>query len=90
MERRNSKEWIDSLKIAIINNDLDKLKRYSNRKMPSFSSIEEAKEALNLVNQAINILQQKKEEIGRKLTSIKQQQKYSLINNSVSTTYWKA
>ena len=60
MERRNSKEWIDSLKIAIINNDLDKLKRYSNRKMPSFSSIEEAKEALNLVNQATNILQQKK------------------------------
>jgi hypothetical protein len=90
MERRNSKEWIDSLKIAIINNDLDKLKRYSNRKMPSFSSIEEAKEALNLVNQATNILQQKKEEIGRKLTSIKQQQKYSFINHSVSTTSWKA
>ena len=45
MERRNSTQWINQLKIAIINNDLDKLVEYSKREVPSFSSIKEAKEA---------------------------------------------
>jgi len=76
MERRNSKEWINSLKIAIINNDLTKIEEYSKRDLPSFSSIDEAKEALNLVNQAISILQKEKDIIGNKLQSFKQQQKY--------------
>jgi len=77
MERRNSKEWINSLKIAIINNNLSKIEEYSKRDLPSsFSSIEEAKEALNLVNQAISILQKEKNIIGNKLQKFKQQQKY--------------
>jgi len=76
MERRNSKEWINSLKIAIINNDLTKIEEYSKRDLPSFSSIDEAKEALNLVNQAISILQKEKDIIGNKLQSFKNQQKY--------------
>ena len=77
MERRNSKEWINSLKVAIINNDLKKIEEYSKRKLPSsFSSIEEAKEALNLINQAINILKIKKDKIGKTLNQLKQNQKY--------------
>jgi len=78
MERRNSKEWINSLKIAIINNDLSKIEEYSKRKLPSeFSSIDEAKEALNLINQAINILREKKDKIGKMLYQLKQNQKYA-------------
>jgi len=78
MERRNSKEWINSLKIAIINNDLTKIEEYSKRELPSeFSSIDEAKEALNLIKKASNILQQKKDEIGKMLHQIKQNQKYT-------------
>ena len=76
MERRNAKKWISSLKIAIINNDLKKLEEYSKRKIPEFSSIEEAKKALNLVNQAVSILTKEKDKIGKKLNVFKQQQKY--------------
>jgi len=61
MERRNSKEWLNSLKVAVINNDLSKIEEYSKRKLPDeFSSIEEAKEALALINQATQILNIKK------------------------------
>jgi len=77
MERRNSKEWINSLKIAIINNDLSKIEEYSKRELPSkFSSINEAKEALNLITQATNILKEEKNKIGKILNQLKQNQKY--------------
>lgn len=81
MERRNSKEWINSLKIAIINNDLDKLKEYSKRDIPSFESIEDAKEALKLVESAKNILQKEKDKIGKILESLKIAKKFSHNTN---------
>ena len=77
MERRNSKEWINSLKIAIINNDLQKIEEYSKRELPSsFSSIKEAKEALNLVKQASKILEEKKDKIAKTLNQFKKNQQY--------------
>jgi len=87
MERNNSKEWINSLKIAIINNNLNKIEEYSNREVPEFSSIEEAKEALALVNEAKNILQNKQNKIRQKMNIIKQQNKYNNLNNQY-TTEW--
>jgi hypothetical protein len=76
MERRNSKEWINSLKIALINNDIDKLQEFSKRELPEFSSIQEAKEALSLISQVTNILQTKKQEIGKILQELKKTQKF--------------
>ena len=76
MERDNSKEWINSLKIAVINNDLQKLKEYSNRQIPNFSSIDEAKEALSLVENAKNILEKEKNKIKIQMNQLKQTQKY--------------
>jgi len=76
MERRNTKEWITSLKIALINNDLKKLEEYSKREIPHFSSTSEAKEALNLVTQATEILNTKKNEIGKILQELKQAKKF--------------
>ena len=87
MERRNSKEWIKSLKIAIINKDLDKLEEYSKREIPKFSSIEEAKKALNLVNQASNILTIEKEKIGNQLKVFKQQKQYFQTDNTTSFSF---
>ncbi|RUM56119.1 MAG: hypothetical protein DSY40_02745 [Nautilia sp.] len=85
MERNNSKEWINSLKIAIINNDLKKIKEYSKRTIPeNFNSLEEAKEALNLVNQAKKILEEKKDTIQKKMFQLKQQNKYN--NSYISYT----
>jgi hypothetical protein len=89
MERRNSKQWINDLKIALINNDFEKIKKYSSREIPLFLSIKEAKEALHLVNEAKNILQQKKDEIAKKINSIKQIKQYSNRYETISTNNWK-
>jgi len=89
MERRNAKQWVNSLKIAIINNDLKKIEEYSNSTIPSFSSIEEAKEALSLVNQAKNILVQEKNILSKKLQALKQNKKYFQTTNT-STMNFKA
>jgi len=88
MERINSKEWIKSLKIALINEDLKKIEEYSNREVPSFNSIEEAKKALNLVEKAENILKIKKNELQIQMKQIKQTDKYRQ-NMNFSSNEWK-
>ena len=90
MERRNSKQWINDLKIALINNDLEKIKSYSDREVPTFNSIEDAQEALKLIESSKKILKIKKEEINKKLNSLKQSQKYSNEYKTLSTNNWKA
>jgi hypothetical protein len=88
MERNNTKKWINDLKIAIINNNLSKIKEYSNREVPKFSSIEEAKEALALVENAKKILQKEKDKIQIQMNQIKQANKYNNIYNS-AVNEWK-
>jgi hypothetical protein len=90
MERRNSKEWINSLKIAIINNDLHKIEEYSKREIPSFESIEEAKEALKLVNQATNILETQQYKISQQLRALKQNKQYTQSYKNNSTFNFQA
>ena len=90
MERRNSKEWIKSLKIAIINNDLEQIKRYSQREVPNFSSIEEAKKALNLINQAKEILIKEKNKIRKILKVLKKTQLYNDNFNQNNSFEFKA
>ena len=87
MERRN--EWINDLKIAIINNDLYKIEKYANRDVPSFDSITKAKEALSIVQQAIKILEGKKSEVAKELHALKEMQKYTPSQKSLSTNDWK-
>jgi len=89
MERLNSKEWINSLKIAIINNDLKKIEEYSKRNIPEFSSIEEAKEALSLIKNATNILEKEKNKIKNKMNQIKQTQKYKNEFYNSHMNEWK-
>ena len=89
MERLDSKEWINSLKIAIINNDLKKIEEYSNRKIPNFSSIDEAKEALSLIENAKNILEKEKNSIKLQMNQIKQTQKYKNEFNNSHINEWK-
>jgi hypothetical protein len=88
MERNNSKKWINKLKIAIINNDLSKIEEYSNRKIPSFSSIDEAKEALSLVENAKNILQKEKNKIQLQMNQLKQSNQYEVAYNQ-SINEWE-
>ena len=89
MERRNSKEWIKSLKIAIINNDLETIKEYSLATLPSFENINESKEALALIENATNILKKEKEKISKNMQALKQAKKFTQ-NNHISTFNFNA
>jgi archaellum component FlaC len=87
MERGD--KWLNSLKIAIINNDLNKIKQYSKRDVPYFDSINEAKEALSLIKEAISILEKEKKIVAKKLNSLKQTQKYTQSYHNYSTNNWR-
>ena len=89
MERRNSKEWIKALKIAFINEDIEKLKKFSKENPPSFSSIQEAKEALKLIENITKFLTQKKNQIKIEMQKLKQLQNYNNIYKNSETNEWK-
>jgi len=89
MERRNSKEWIKTLKIAFINEDIEKLKKFSKETPPSFSSIQEAKEALKLIENITKFLTQKKNQIKIEMQKLKQLQNYNNIYQNSETNEWK-
>ena len=67
---------IKELKIAIINKDLEKLKKLSTSPF-SFKNVEEAREALSLIKQAISILQKEKEILSHQMKKIKKLQKFN-------------
>ena len=67
---------IKELKIAIINKDLEKLKELSTSSF-SFENVEEAREALSLIKQAISILQKEKENLLYQMKKIKKLQKFN-------------
>jgi len=88
MERNNS-QWIKELKIAVINNDIEKIGEYSKRKLPKFKNIEELQEALLWIKKATNILKKEKEKLAKELHIFKQSQKYNNIYLNNSTNNWK-
>lgn len=53
--------WINDLKIAIIEEDIEKITSIADS-LPKFQDINDAKEALNLIREAIKIVENKKEE----------------------------
>ena len=69
-----AKSWINSLKIAIINEDIEKLRDLYTT-IPDFSntdlSIEQMKEAKALIRQALEILKNRAEETRSALEQIK-------------------
>ena len=69
-------DYIKELKIAIINKDLEKLKKLSKFSF-SFNDIKEAKEALALIKQATIILEEEKENLLHQMKQIKKLQKFN-------------
>ena len=61
---------LNELKVAIINEDFDKLEEIS-KKSPSFSSIEEAQEILSLIKKATQMLNIKKQNTLKEMQKIK-------------------
>jgi hypothetical protein len=90
MERRNSKKWINDLEIAIINKNLKQLVELSERDVPSFASLEEAKQALHLVEQAKNIIKTEQAKIGNMLNQKKKLEIYNLDNKENSFYSWNS
>ena len=75
-------DYARELKIAIINKDLEKLKELSIVSF-SFKNIEEAKEVLVLINQAISILQKEKKILSNQMKQIKKLKKFSDNNKGI-------
>jgi len=74
----NEKFSLNELKSAVINRDLDRLVEFS-KKVPFFSSIEEAKEILSYINLAKKILEEERKKLNeemKKVTNIKKYQSF--------------
>jgi hypothetical protein len=73
------KSYLNRLKVAVINKDIEKLKELVKEDI-SFSSIDEAKEINSYMQMAINLLQKEKEKISKEMQKIKKLQKFNMQN----------
>jgi len=63
--------WINDLKIAVIEEDIDNITSITDS-LPKFKDMNDAKEALTLIQEAIKIVKNKKEETLDIMNKIKQ------------------
>jgi len=63
--------WINDLKIAVIEEDIDNITAITDS-LPKFKDMNDAKEALTLIQEAIKIVKNKKEETLDIMNKIKQ------------------
>ncbi|WP_024789958.1 hypothetical protein [Lebetimonas sp. JH292] len=69
--------YLNELKIAVINEDFDKLKKLVKEDI-TFSSIEEAKEINAYIKKAVKILKKEKEKLSHEMQKIKKLQKFNI------------
>ncbi len=67
---------LNELKLAVINEDFEKLEELS-KKNPSFSSIEEAKEILSYINLATQMIEKKKKKLLADMNQLKKLKNYT-------------
>jgi len=70
------KNYLNKLKIAVINEDINKLEELVNE-TPEYETIEEAKEIIAFLQQAIKLLQKEKNKLSTEMQKIKKLQKYN-------------
>ncbi len=70
-----NKVWFDNLKIAIINNNIDKMIQ-NVKQIPNFKTIEESQTALALITRAKELIIDERNKISSKMIQIKQTKKY--------------
>jgi hypothetical protein len=71
--------YLNRLKAAVINEDIEKLKKLVKEDV-SFSSIDEAKEINSYIKMAINLLEKEKEKLSAEMQKIKKLQKFNMQN----------
>ncbi|WP_457561031.1 hypothetical protein [Caminibacter sp.] len=67
--------FLNDLKIAVINRDLEKLKKLAHRNY-EVSSVEEANELLKYIIEAKNILEEEKGKLKKQMNEIKKLKKF--------------
>ncbi len=74
-EKYTKMNWLDSLKIAIIQKDSDKAFELT-QNLPQFESLEDMLEAQELISQVITLLEEDKEETKKQMQQIKAAKKF--------------
>jgi hypothetical protein len=82
LERRDRnklkmKSYLNRLKVAVINKDIEKLKELVKEDI-TFSSIEEAKEINTYIKTAVKILKKEKEKLSSEMQKIKKLKKFNI------------
>ena len=77
---------LNEIKIAVINEDLDKLNEIS-KKEPSFSSVEEAKEILSYINLAKEIIKKEKLKLFKEMQEIKKLKEFHTKETSKGISF---
>jgi Fe2+ transport system protein B len=73
--------YLNELKTAVINEDIEKLKKLLKDEI-SFSSINEAKEINSYIQMAIDLLKKEKEKLSIEMQKIKKLQKFNMQNKT--------
>ncbi len=71
------KNYLNKLKIAVINEDINKLEELVNES-PEYDSIEEAQEIVSFIKKAVKLLQKEKNKISLEMQKIKKLQKFNI------------
>ncbi len=68
-------KWVNNLKIAIIEEDTDNISKVLDR-LPNFKDLDEAKEALSLIQTALDLVKKKKQEVLETMNKIKKTKEF--------------
>ena len=69
-------KYLNELKVAVINEDIDKLKKLIDI-TPEYEDFDEAQEIVSFMKQAIKILQREKDRLSLEMQKIKKLQKFN-------------
>ena len=70
-------DWLKKIKLAIINEDIEKIEALSNT-IPKFNTLRESEEALSLIEQASQLIKKEQLNLKSQLEKIENTKKYLL------------
>jgi len=87
MERRDTTKWLNDIKVAVINRDLEKLSQIVQEEVPKFDTLEEMKEAQSFVNMAMAIFEEEQARIAKFLSEYRKLKNYESNSYSYQTEW---
>jgi hypothetical protein len=83
------KNYLNELKIAVINEDIDKLQKLIDT-APEYNTLQEAQEIVAFLQQAVKFLQKEKNRLSAEMQKIKNLQKFNTQKKEKKTFDFKA